>query len=147
MTVEKCRTNEDLKKNLVEIIDNIECEEYLNKIERMIKIILKKSLSSEERNNMLEKINDKKKGLYRMLAVLERIEMQEKKIREDYRERGIKEGIKEGKREGMKVGINKAKIKIAKEMLKEKIDINKICKCTKLNKSDVEKIQKELEAK
>lgn len=98
MTIEKCSTNEELKKNLVEIIDNIEGEEYLNKIERMIKIILKKSLNDEETNKMLERIHDKKKGLYRMLAVLERLEMQEKKIREEYREKGIKEGKKEGKR-------------------------------------------------
>ena len=143
MSIEKCITKEELKKNLMEIIDNIEGEEHLNKVERMIKIILKKSLGDEETNNMLERIHDKKKGLYRMLAVLERLEMQEKKIREEYREKGIKEGKKEGKREGMKEGINKAKIKIAKEMLKENIDINKVCKCTKLNKDEIQKIQKE----
>ena len=67
---------------------------------------------------MLERINNKKKGLYDMLTVLERIEMNERK---------------------------KEKIEIAKEMLKEKIDINKICKCTKLSKKAIEKMQKEFE--
>lgn len=129
MTIEKCKTKEELKVNLLEIINSIEGDEYLNKIERMIKIILKKSLSDEERNNMLERINDRKKGLYRMLAVLDRIEMEEKKIRQKC------------KREG----ISKTKLEIAKELLKEKIDIDKISKCTKLSKSKLEKIQKELE--
>lgn len=118
MSIEKCNTKEQLKESLLEIIDNIEGDEYLNKIERIVKFILKKSLSEEETSNMLERINNKKKGLYDMLTVLERIEMNERK---------------------------KEKIEIAKEMLKEKIDINKISKCTKLSKSKLEKMQKEFE--
>ena len=118
MSIEKCNTKEQLKENLLEIIDNIEGDEYLNKIERIVKFILKKSLNQEEMSNMLERISNKKKGLYDMLTVLERIEMNERK---------------------------KEKIEIAKELLKEKIDINKISKCTKLSKSKLEKIQKELE--
>jgi len=117
MSIEKCNTKEELKENLVEIIDNIEGDKYLNKIERMVKFIFKKTLSEEETSNMLERINNKKKGLYDMLTVLERIEINERK---------------------------KEKIEIAKEMLKEKIDINKISKCTKLSKSKLEKMQKEL---
>ena len=42
MSIEKCNTKEELKENLVEIIDNIEGDKYLNKIERMVKFILKK---------------------------------------------------------------------------------------------------------
>jgi len=117
MSIEKCNTKEELKENLVEIIDNIEGDKYLNKIERMVKFIFKKTLSEEETSNMLERINNKKKGLYDMLTVLERIEINERK---------------------------KEKIENTKEMLKEKIDINKISKCTKLSKSKLEKMQKEL---
>ena len=73
-----------------------------------------------------------------MLAVLERIEREDRQIRENCRIEGIREGIKEG----ISKGISKAKLEIAKEMLKEKIDINKICKCTKLSKDEIEKIQK-----
>ena len=117
MSIEKCNTKEELKENLIEIIDNIEGDEYLNKIERIVKFILKKSLNEEETSNMLERINNKKKGLYDMLTVLDRIEINERK---------------------------KEKIEIAKEMLKEKIEIDKISKCTKLSKSKLEKIKKEL---
>ena len=84
-----------------------------------------------------------------MLAVLDRIEMEEKKIREKCKTEGVRQGIKLGIKEGIKTGkkegISKTKLEIAKEMLKEKIDINKISKCTKLNKSEIEKIQKEFE--
>ena len=130
MSIEKCNTKEELKENLIEIIDNIEGDEYLNKIERMVKFIFKKSLSKEETKNMLVRINNKKKGLYDMLTVLDRIEMNERK-------KALKEGVEKG--------LNKAKIKIAKEMLKEKIDIDKISKCTEISKSELEKMQKEFE--
>lgn len=129
MTLEKCKSKEELKINLLEIINCIEGDEYLNKIERMIKLILKNTLDDNETSNVLEKIKDKKKGLYSMLAILERIEIEEKRRREKC------------KREG----INNTKLEIAKEMLKEKIDINKISKCTKLNKKVIEKIQKDFE--
>ena len=47
---------------------------------------------------MLERINNKKKGLYDMLTVLDRIEMNERK---------------KALKEGMEKGLNTAKIKIA----------------------------------
>ena len=39
----------------------------------------------------------------------------------------------------MNKGVSKARFEIAKEMIKQKIDINKICKCTKISKKEVEK--------
>lgn len=44
----------------------------------------------------------------------------------------------------MNKGVSKARFEIAKEMIKQKIDINKICKCTKISKKEVEKIKEEL---
>ena len=66
----------------------------------------------------------------------ERIEKEDRKIRENCRKEGIKEG--------MNKGVSKARFEIAKEMIKQKIDINKICKCTKISKKEVEKIKEEL---
>lgn len=140
MMIEKCRNNEELKHNLVKIIDKVVKEEDLNKMQRIINLILRKKLGNEITDNLLNKINNKKKGVDYMLAVLERIEREDKQIRENCRMEGIKEGIKEG----ISKGISKAKLEIAKEMLKEKIDINKICKCTKLSKDEIEKIQKQI---
>ena len=140
MMIEKCRNNEELKHNLVKIIDKVVKEEDLNKMQRIINLILRKKLGNEITDNLLNKINNKKKGVDYMLAVLERIEREDKQIRENCRMEGIKEGIKEG----ISKGISKAKLEIAKEMLKEKIDINKICKCTKLSKDEIEKIKKQI---
>lgn len=140
MMIEKCRNNEELKKNLVKIIDKVVKEEDLNKMQRIINLILRRKLGNEVTDNLLSKINNKRKGVDYMLAVLERIEREDRQIRENYRMEGIKEGINKG----ISKGISKAKLEIAKEMLKEKIDINKICKCTKLSKDEIEKIQKQI---
>ena len=45
----------------------------------------------------------------------------------------------------MNKGVSKARFEIAKEMIKQKIDINKICQCTKISKKKVEKLQEEFE--
>ena len=56
------------------------------------------------------------------------------------REEGIKEGIKEGILEGERQGEKNKSIEIAKNMLKEDIDINKIIKCTQLTKEEIERL-------
>ena len=144
MIIEKCNSNNELKQNLIKIIDKVVEEDALNKMQRIINIILRKKLGNKETDNLLNKISNKKKGVDYMLAVLERIEKEDRKIRENCRKEGIKEGIKEGMREGMNKGVSKARFEIAKEMIKQKIDINKICKCTKISKKEVEKIKEEL---
>ena len=140
MIIEKCNSNNELKQNLIKIIDKVIEEDALNKMQRIISIILRRKLGNKETDNLLNKINNKKKGVDYMLAVLERIEKEDRKIRENCRKEGIKEGIKEG----MNKGVSKARFEIAKEMIKQKIDINKICKCTKISKKEVEKIREEL---
>ena len=140
MIIEKCNSNNELKQNLIKIVDKAVEEDALNKMQRIINIILRKKLGNKETDNLLNKINNKKKGVDYMLAVLERIEKEDRIIRENCR----KEGMKEGMKEGINKGISKAKFEIAKEMIKQKIDINKICKCTKISKKEVEKIKEEL---
>lgn len=132
MIIEKCNSNNELKQNLIKIIDKVVEEDDLNKVQRIINIILRRKLGNKETDNLLNKINNKKKGVDYMLAVLERIEKEDRKIRENC----IKEEISKG--------MSKAKFEIAKEMIKQKIDINKICKCTKISKKEVEKIKEEL---
>lgn len=53
---------------------------------------------------------------------------------------GIEEGTKIGIKQGIKQGIEQGIENIAKEMLKEKMDIETVMKCTKLSKEDIEKI-------
>ena len=132
MIIEKCNSNNELKQNLIKIIDKVVEEDDLNKVQRIINIILRRKLGNKETDNLLNKINNKKKGVDYMLAVLERIEKEDRKIRENCIKKGISKGM------------SKAKFEIAKEMIKQKIDINKICKCTKISKKEVEKIKEEL---
>jgi predicted transposase/invertase (TIGR01784 family) len=51
-------------------------------------------------------------------------------------EKGRKEGIEEGKKEGEKEG----KLAVAKELLKEGMDIDKIAKVTKLPVEEIKKL-------
>ncbi len=124
MIIEKCNSNNELKQELIKIVDKVVDEEALNKMQRIIGIILRRKLGNKETEELLSKIDNKKIGVDYMLAVLERIEKEDKQIRENC--------------------VNKAKLDIVKEMIKENIEINKICKCTKISKKEVEKIREEL---
>jgi predicted transposase/invertase (TIGR01784 family) len=55
--------------------------------------------------------------------------------------RGMEEGIKKGLEEGVKKGSNDEKIEIAKNMLKENIEIDTIIKVTKLTKEEIAKLK------
>ena len=57
------------------------------------------------------------------------------KAEEKGKEQGIKEGKKEGIKEGKKEGRIQEAIRVAKSMLKEKIDIATIEKITRLNRN------------
>ena len=47
---------------------------------------------------------------------------------------------KEGREEGLEEGINQ----VAKEMIREGVDISMICQCTKLTPEHVEKLRRDL---
>lgn len=51
------------------------------------------------------------------------------------------EARRDGKAEGITTGKKEEKIEIAKKMLKEKLDIELICKVTELSKEEIEKMQ------
>jgi hypothetical protein len=105
----------------------------------------------------LEDISEDKK-LRRMAQLKERWERDERSAREYFEEKGLlegreqglkegmkagkKEGIKEGKKEGIKEGKREEQIKIAKEMIKENENIEKIIKYTGLTKEEIEKLKK-----
>ena len=56
------------------------------------------------------------------------------------REEGREEGLKEGKEEGLKEGEKKGKIEIAKNMLKEGLDVNLISKLSGLSVKEIEEL-------
>ena len=56
-------------------------------------------------------------------------------------EEGIKRGIKQGIEQGMNVGKKEEKIKIAKNMLKENLDIALISKITDLTEEEIKNLE------
>ena len=69
-------------------------------------------------------------------------EVMEEGIKEG-REKGIKEGIEEGIKEGRKEGVQSEKIKIAKEMLTDHLDISLIQRYTGLSSQEIQRINGE----
>ena len=61
--------------------------------------------------------------------------------KEDGKKEGIKQGIKQGIEQGIKQGIRKEKLKVAKELLKTGMAVEKIVEITELSKEEVEKIK------
>ncbi len=60
------------------------------------------------------------------------------------RKEGEEKGEKRGKKEGIKEGQKKMQIEIAREMLKNEVEIKMIMKYTNLTKQEIENLQKEL---
>jgi predicted transposase/invertase (TIGR01784 family) len=93
----------------------------------------------------LEDISEDKK-LRRMAQLKERWERDERSAREYFEEKGLLEGREQGLKEGMKAGKKAGKreeqIKIAKEMIKNKINIEIISECTGLTKEEIEELKK-----
>lgn len=56
------------------------------------------------------------------------------------KEDGKKEGLKQGIEQGIEQGIRKEKLKVAKELLKTGMAVEKIVEITELSKEEVEKI-------
>ena len=116
---------------------------FLRSPEKMEEATMEENENIKAAKEELDKINMDKRE--RELA-----ELREKAIRDEiairksgYRE-GLEEGIKEGMKEGIEKGINKGskneKINIAKNLLKEKINIELISKATGLSIEEIEEL-------
>ena len=94
-------------------------------------------------NEELDKILSDEKERYladlRFKYLSDRATMIETGIREG-REQGLEEGKKEGKKEGRKEGAKLKAIEIAKNMLKDKKDLDEIMKYTGLTADEIKKL-------
>lgn len=61
-------------------------------------------------------------------------------VEKESRKKGMREGMREGRKEGMREGEKRAKLSIAKEMLKQGIKIEDISKIVKLSIEELNKI-------
>ena len=59
-------------------------------------------------------------------------------------EKGMRRGMQEGRKEGRKEGRQEGVQKVARNLLKEGVEIALVAKCTGLSESEVEKLKEEL---
>ena len=135
MGVEKLKENE-LFENIMKIVIKERNKGNIEKIRRLLKCVFADIMSKREIETLIKEMR-KEKEEKKMLSLGERIVIQMKK-------EGRAEGRKEGRVEGRLEGKAEEKMQIAKEMLKEKISLEKIVKVTKLKEDEIEKIKAEL---
>ena len=123
MLIEKSDTEKQLELNLNKIIERKELfdQEQIQLFITIIQLVLQNQLGKDKANEFVHKLRKEDEN---MLSVLEMLDRENTRIRN--------EGKKEGKREG--------KIEIAKKMLIKKIPINEILELTGLRKEEIEKI-------
>lgn len=128
MLIEKAKYKEELIKYLDDIVIKINknrklySSEIIEILVTIINLVLKKKIGEEKSEELIKTL---KGGNGKMLAVLEMIEKDDKRI--------FKEGKKEGKKE--------EKQEIIKAMINENIPIDVIEKITKLTKKEIENLK------
>lgn len=130
----------------------IEMAEQKNQLLRKVKVEFLE-LSGDEETRRLEELKDKwerdyKSGVsYAMeegmkKGLIEGLEQGLERGIEQGIERGLEKGIEQGLEQGIEQGQQNKSIEIAKEMLKNEEDIEKIIKYTKLTREEIEKLSK-----
>ena len=138
MLIEKSRYSSRLAKNLELIVDEINNKTNLYEssqkelLSTIISLTLKRKLSLEDIQNLNNKL--KIEGGKEMLAVLDMIDEENRRL--------IARGEKRGRKLGIKEGIEKSRTEIIINMIKENIPIKTIEKITGLSKEEIEKIAK-----
>ncbi len=124
-------------KNIILIIKKMEPDEFRLFADWAIKIIARgiPPENEEEIINIFKTARPEEVEI--MVSNMERVL---KKSWEEAREEGIKQGLKQGLEKGLEQGLEKAIINIARQMLADGEDIEKIVKYTGLAKDEVEKL-------
>lgn len=124
--IEKSNTEKKLQENLNKILDkivsenNLLNEEQIQFFETIIQLVLQRKLGKSKADEAISKL---RKGVNKnMLAVLEMLDRENARIRNE--------------------GRNEGKLEDVKNMLKEKLPIDLICKITGIEKNEIKKIEK-----
>lgn len=135
MLIEKARYTNTLAIDLEKIVqelnmkDKVYTKEQKELLATIIELTLKRKLETEEIDKLIKKLEGENGE---MLAVLEMIEKENKRI--------FREGKKEGKEEGKKEGMKETNLKVAKRLLAEKVSINIIIKATGLKEEEIKQL-------
>ena len=137
MVFEKCKTKEELKNDIVEMLLKAEDKERIKWIEQLIKYVFADKLGEDGRK-ILEVLE--KGEMSGMEDLFERIEINEARIRRKLINKGRTEGRSVGRTEGIIETIKS----IIKNMLQQNEDEEKIMKYTDAKREDIEAVKKEL---
>ena len=91
----------------------------------------------EKFKSEVDKLNSDDKFV-KFLSDEKEVELLINTYRDEGYDKGLEKGIEQGVEQGIEQGTLEEKQKIAREMLKDNIDINTICKYTKLSKKEIE---------
>ncbi len=122
MAIEKCKTEEELKETLEKLINTTKEANDKEKIRRIIQYILSPIIGKEEAGILLNKLKEGEKSMAGMLET--NLRKERMKLIAESEKRGV--------------------INVAKEMLKEQIEIEKIAKVTKLKKEEVKQLKEQM---
>ncbi len=131
MLIEKAKYRNTLAINLEKIVqelnskDKVYTEEQKKLLIIIISLTLRRKLEEEEANKLIKNL---KEGGKEMLAVLEMIDEENKRI------------FRNGKREGEKRGEKRAKLKTAKKLLAAKVPVEIIVEATELTEKEIKKL-------
>lgn len=137
MVLEKCKTREELKSEIVKMLLMAQGNERIIWIEQLMKYVFADKLG-EDGNKILEILE--KGEMSDMEDLLERIEINEDRIKRNLINRGIRQGRSEGRSEGIIETITN----VIKNMLQQNEDEEKIMKYTNAKREDIEEVKKEL---
>lgn len=120
------------ERQLLNMKQKVYTKEQKELLVTIIELTLKRKLEKEEVEKLIEKL---KGGNSEMLAVLEMIDEENKRI--------FRNGKREGKREGKKEGKKEAKLETARKLLVAKIPVKIIMEATELSEEEINKLKKE----
>ncbi len=131
--IEKCKTEEEVEKQVNKVIENIK-EEDKKEFTQIIKYIVAPLIGQEKAKIILEKIKEKEAiGMSPLTKMILDLKI-------EAREEGRTEGGKEGQRKGR----IEAMLEIAQKMLERNMNIKDIQEITGIGKKQLENMQKSM---
>ena len=136
MLIERKKDDENIIEYLERTVnillhDNVYTQEQRNFLIVILDLILRRKINNDEMTNkLIEKLKNKEEK--ELLAILDAIDEENKRI--------LQQGIQKGKREGIREGIRKTKINNAQKMKKANLDIKLIMEITGLSKKEIENL-------
>lgn len=130
MLLEKAKTKEETIEILRKIIKRVKTNEERKILKDIINLTLKDQLGEETCNKLEKEMGDEEN----MLAVVEMLERENKKI--------FLDGRKEGRNEGILVGAKNTIKTIVEKMLEKNMPIEEIKEITKMSEKEILKLKK-----